>query len=216
MAAEPRERDRAGLDAWAERYAAVPERPSSFTTLSGEPIQPLYTEADLPARPIRSACPASTRSRAACSRRCTAGGCGRCACSRASARPSRPTSASTTCSSRARPGSRTAFDFPTLMGYDSDSPRSLGEVGSVRRGRRHAARHGGALRRHPARARSHVDDHQRPGGVLLALLRRARRQARHRRASASAARCRTTASRSSSRSTPGWFRRARRCASSPT
>jgi len=26
-------------------------------------------------------------------------------------------------------GLSTAFDFPTLMGYDSDSPRSLGEVG---------------------------------------------------------------------------------------
>jgi methylmalonyl-CoA mutase N-terminal domain/subunit len=28
-------------------------------------------------------------------------------------------------------GLSTAFDFPTLMGYDSDSPRSLGEVGMV-------------------------------------------------------------------------------------
>ena len=28
-------------------------------------------------------------------------------------------------------GLSTAFDFPTLMGYDSDSPRSLGEVGQV-------------------------------------------------------------------------------------
>src|SRR5437764_15040923 len=26
-------------------------------------------------------------------------------------------------------GLSTAFDFPTLMGYDSDSPRALGEVG---------------------------------------------------------------------------------------
>ena len=43
MATEPTERS--GLEAWAERYAATPERPTSFTTLSGEPIQPLYTEA---------------------------------------------------------------------------------------------------------------------------------------------------------------------------
>jgi len=26
-------------------------------------------------------------------------------------------------------GLSTAFDFPTLMGYDSDSPKALGEVG---------------------------------------------------------------------------------------
>ncbi len=31
-------------------------------------------------------------------------------------------------------GLSTAFDFPTLMGYDSDSPKSLGEVRQVRRG----------------------------------------------------------------------------------
>ncbi len=32
---------------------------------------------------------------------------------------------------RGQTGLSTAFDFPTLMGYDSDSPRSLGEVGMV-------------------------------------------------------------------------------------
>ena len=41
--------ERTALEAWAERYTATPERPTSFTTLSGEPIQPLYTEQDLPA-----------------------------------------------------------------------------------------------------------------------------------------------------------------------
>ena len=54
MATEPRERDRGGLEAWAERYAATPERPTSFTTLSGEPIQPLYTQQDLAADPEAS------------------------------------------------------------------------------------------------------------------------------------------------------------------
>lgn len=33
--------------------------------------------------------------------------------------------------SQGQTGLSTAFDFPTLMGYDSDSPRSLGEVGMV-------------------------------------------------------------------------------------
>ena len=83
------------------------ERDAPFTTLSGEPIEPLYTEADLPADPSAiGAARASTRSRAASTRRCTAGGCGRCASSPASAPPRRPTSASATCSTTARPGSR--------------------------------------------------------------------------------------------------------------
>ena len=72
---------------------------------------------------------ASIRSPAASIRRCTAAGCGRCGSSPASAPPRRPTSASATCSTTARPGSRTAFDMPSLMGHDSDHPRSLGEVG---------------------------------------------------------------------------------------
>ncbi len=37
------------LEAWRERYAATPERDALFTTLSGEPVEPLYTDADLPA-----------------------------------------------------------------------------------------------------------------------------------------------------------------------
>ena len=48
-----------------------------------------------------SACPASSRSPAACSRRCTAAGSGRCASSPASARRRTPTSASSTSSPRA-------------------------------------------------------------------------------------------------------------------
>src|SRR5215207_8800754 len=31
-----------------ERYASSPERRDRFTTLSGDPVAPLYTEADLP------------------------------------------------------------------------------------------------------------------------------------------------------------------------
>ena len=32
-----------------ERYGANPERDALFTTISGEPVEPLYTEEDLPA-----------------------------------------------------------------------------------------------------------------------------------------------------------------------
>ena len=49
---------------------------------------------------------ASSRSRAVCIRRCIAAGCGRCASSRVSGRRRRPTSASATCSTTARRGSR--------------------------------------------------------------------------------------------------------------
>ncbi|HTE64123.1 MAG TPA: methylmalonyl-CoA mutase family protein, partial [Solirubrobacteraceae bacterium] len=43
------ERALTDLERWyRERYAPVPERRASFTTLSGEPVRPLYTEADLP------------------------------------------------------------------------------------------------------------------------------------------------------------------------
>ena len=54
----------------------------------------------------RSGRRASTPSPAAPTRRCTGAGSGRCASSPASARSRRPTSASTTCSTTARPGSR--------------------------------------------------------------------------------------------------------------
>ncbi len=33
---------------WREAYALTPERDAPFTTLSGVPVKPLYTEADLP------------------------------------------------------------------------------------------------------------------------------------------------------------------------
>ena len=40
-------------------------------------------------------------------------------------------------------GLSTAFDFPTLMGYDSDSPKALGEVRQMRCGYRYAGRFSG-------------------------------------------------------------------------
>ena len=82
-------------------------------------------------RTATSAGPASTRSPAASSRRCTGAGSGRCASTPASPPPRRPTGASATSSSRARPGLSVAFDLPTQMGYDSDAPEAEGEVGRV-------------------------------------------------------------------------------------
>jgi methylmalonyl-CoA mutase, N-terminal domain len=126
MATESTERD--ALERWAERYAATPERPASFTTLSGEPIQPLYTEQDLPrAEQIglpgefpftRGVYPSMYRGRLWTMRQFAGFG----------------TAEETNARFRylldhGQTGLSTAFDMPSLMGYDSDHARSLGEVG---------------------------------------------------------------------------------------
>src|SRR4051794_10803497 len=120
--------ERTALEAWAERYAATPERPSSFTTLSGEPIQPLYTEADVPAPDAiglpgefpftRGVYPSMYRGRLWTMRQFAGFG----------------TAEETNARFRylldhGQTGLSTAFDMPSLMGYDSDHARSLGEVG---------------------------------------------------------------------------------------
>ncbi len=126
MATESTERK--GLEAWAERYAATPERPVSFTTLSNEPIQPLYTEADVPAPEAiglpgefpftRGVYPSMYRGRLWTMRQFAGFG----------------TAEETNERFRylldhGQTGLSTAFDMPSLMGYDSDHMRSLGEVG---------------------------------------------------------------------------------------
>ena len=120
--------ERTALEAWAERYAATPERPTSFTTLSGEPIQPLYTEADVPAPEAiglpgefpftRGVYPSMYRGRLWTMRQFAGFG----------------TAEETNERFRylldhGQTGLSTAFDMPSLMGYDSDHMRSLGEVG---------------------------------------------------------------------------------------
>ena len=43
------------LERWErETFGATPERDAPFSTMSGEPIKPLYTEADLPTDPDSS------------------------------------------------------------------------------------------------------------------------------------------------------------------
>ena len=71
-----------GWRSTARRPSATP----SSSTLSGEEIKPLYTAADLVGatadrRGPHRAARRRIRSRAACTRRCTAAGCGRCASS---------------------------------------------------------------------------------------------------------------------------------------
>ncbi len=119
------------LDAWRERYAATPERQGElFSTISGVDVEPLYTEETAPvdaeldlgvpgAFPFtRGVYPSMYRGRLWTMRQFAGFG----------------TAAETNERFRylldhGQTGLSTAFDMPTLMGYDSDHPRSLGEVG---------------------------------------------------------------------------------------
>src|SRR5919108_2452187 len=106
------------------------ERDVPFTTLSGEPIRALYTEADLPADPdasiglpgeypfTRGVYPSMYRGKLWTMRQFAGFG----------------TAEETNARfhyllEHGQTGLSTAFDMPTLMGYDSDHARSLGEVG---------------------------------------------------------------------------------------
>ena len=115
---------------WRAAYGLTPERDAPFSTLSGEPIQPLYTERDLPADldasiglpgqfPFtRGVYPSMYRGRLWTMRQFAGFG----------------TAEETNERFRyllehGQTGLSTAFDMPSLMGHDSDHPRSLGEVG---------------------------------------------------------------------------------------
>ena len=122
--------DQPTLEGWEQAYAATPERDVPFTTLSSEPIAPLYTAADLPEDfeaqigvpgqfPFtRGVYPSMYRGRLWTMRQFAGFG----------------TAEETNerfhyLLDQGQTGLSTAFDMPTLMGHDSDHPRSLGEVG---------------------------------------------------------------------------------------
>jgi methylmalonyl-CoA mutase N-terminal domain/subunit len=129
MATPPR--DFTEKDRWfAERYAASGERDALFTTMSGEPIAPLYTEEDLTGdaeeaigRPgefpfTRGVYPSMYRGRLWTMRQFAGFG----------------TAEETNERFRylldhGQGGLSTAFDMPSLMGHDSDHRLSEGEVG---------------------------------------------------------------------------------------
>ncbi|TMM01082.1 MAG: methylmalonyl-CoA mutase [Actinobacteria bacterium] len=116
------------LEGWEAAYRATPERDAPFTTLSGEPIRPLYTERDLPDQGeiglpgqfpfTRGVYPSMYRGRLWTMRQFAGFG----------------TSEETNerfhyLLDHGQTGLSTAFDMPSLMGHDSDHPKSLGEVG---------------------------------------------------------------------------------------
>jgi methylmalonyl-CoA mutase, N-terminal domain len=113
---------------WLDAYAVTPERDAEFVTLSGEAVRPLYTEDDLPDRAeiglpgsypfTRGVYPSMYRGRLWTMRQFAGFG----------------TAEDTNERFRyllehGQTGLSTAFDMPSLMGHDSDSPLSLGEVG---------------------------------------------------------------------------------------
>jgi methylmalonyl-CoA mutase N-terminal domain/subunit len=116
-------------DEWRAAYGLMPERDAPFTTLSGEEIRPLYTERDLPADTAtiglpgqypftRGVYPSMYRGRLWTMRQFAGFG----------------TAEETNqrfhyLLEHGQTGLSTAFDMPSLMGHDSDHPRSLGEVG---------------------------------------------------------------------------------------
>ncbi len=118
---------RAEVAAWKARVASLPVRgDSDFTTISGLPIEPVYTSLDTGgAEPLpgeypytRGIHPTMYRGRLWTMRQFAGFG----------------TAADTNqrykfLLERGQTGLSVAFDFPTLMGYDSDHPRSEGEVG---------------------------------------------------------------------------------------
>jgi methylmalonyl-CoA mutase, N-terminal domain len=126
---EPREATGAGR--WREAYDATPERSGElFSTMSGVENEPLYGPADVAVdyeRDLgypgefpftRGVYPSMYRGRLWTMRQFAGFG----------------TAAETNARFRyllehGQTGLSTAFDMPTLMGYDSDHPRSLGEVG---------------------------------------------------------------------------------------
>jgi methylmalonyl-CoA mutase N-terminal domain/subunit len=111
-----------------ERYCKTPERDALFTTISGETVEPLYTAEDLPDEQeigypgefpfTRGVYPSMYRGRLWTMRQFAGFG----------------TAEETNERFRylldhGQTGLSTAFDMPSLMGHDSDHPRSEGEVG---------------------------------------------------------------------------------------
>ena len=121
---------RSRLAEWEEAYDGIPKREAPFATISGRPIKPLYTELDrtdpnaedlgFPGEYPFTRGPYSTMYRTRLwTMRQFAG----------FATAEETNERYKYLLAHGQTGLSVAFDFPTLMGYDSDHARSLGEVG---------------------------------------------------------------------------------------
>ena len=123
---------RARLAEWESAFGRLPSRTSEFTTISGVPVEPLYTPATLGADwdylerlgvpgefPFtRGPYTSMYRTRLWTMRQFAGFG-----------EAEETNRRYKYLLEHGQTGLSVAFDFPTLMGYDSDHPRSLGEVG---------------------------------------------------------------------------------------
>ncbi len=117
---------------WESAIRGAETRAASFTTLSGAPLAPLYGPSDAPIEPerdlgypgqfpfTRGVHPTMYRGRLWTMRQFAGFGSARQTNERFKF-----------LLAHGQTGLSTAFDFPTLMGYDSDHERSEGEVGQV-------------------------------------------------------------------------------------
>ncbi len=125
------ERLRAEVAAWRARAAGLPVRDDGeFTSVSGREVEPVYADTDLAADPAASPAlpgeypftrgihPTMYRGRLWTMRQFAGFGTAEDTNERYKF-----------LLDRGQTGLSVAFDFPTLMGYDSDHPRSEGEVG---------------------------------------------------------------------------------------
>jgi len=116
---------------WEEEYRASGERDADFETLSGEPLKPVFTPEDLagfdhdrdlgfPGRYpfVRGVYPTMYRGRLWTMRQFAGYGT-----------PAETNARYKFLLAQGQTGLSVAFDMPTLMGRDSDDPRSEGEVG---------------------------------------------------------------------------------------
>ncbi|HEX3247462.1 MAG TPA: methylmalonyl-CoA mutase family protein [Chloroflexota bacterium] len=116
---------------YAAASETVPERKAQFTTLSGEPVAPVYTPSDVTEHDFlrdvgfpgsfpytRGPYPTMYRARPWTMRQIAGFGTAQDTNSRFKF-----------LIAQGQTGISTDFDMPTLMGIDSDDPRSLGEVG---------------------------------------------------------------------------------------
>ena len=198
----------AGRARWRERYEAARKRDADFTTLSGSEVDPVYgpPSGDVPQGfdrigwpgefpYTRGLHPTGYRGKPWTIRQFA--GFGNAHQTNERYKRSSP---------QGGHGLSVAFDMPTLMGRDSDDPKSLGEVGHCGVAIDSAADMEIAFRRHPSGRCHHLDDDFRSGGARVLHVRGRGRDARASTSASLTARCRPTSSRNTSRRRNGCSR----------
>jgi hypothetical protein len=157
-----------------------PERYAEFSTLSGLPIEHVYTPGDvadadyahdlgMPGEyPYTRGVHATMSARTAC---------GPPACLPALARPRKPTQRYKYLLEQGNMGLSVAFDLATLMGYDTDAPEALGEFGHCGVAISSLADMEILFRWHSAGQSEHQHDDQQPRADDLGHVHRRRRKA---------------------------------------